>query len=363
MKIKDLYKVDILAFDSKIGYITNLGTTLYEMQSKYPVGSAEYNEINNRLKLCCAAQSFTIDAAKGIKVRPFPKHWTKYQHIDENDSSEEKQRKEFENKLIIEKRPEFMKHLYSRYNAQYKQFKADFNLYCQIKFGCAIEELTDEQKNTPDVAEMLEYYNKKNPLLETDGVMNKVCRYMEKNLKGISKTSKQCDNNEIFEKLFNKEISIDENLLSLLVDKYKDYTDFKKTKQLKLSEFSTYEQYYKYLRNDCLEKISSNIQELANMAVYICYQLYPTKPKDFCWDVFGSGIVENLIQKNKFAKIPHLSETGDVEYLGNRFEFIEVPVGAIDIGQQDLSEIDSFETMGNDDFPDFDDFDELEDFE
>ena len=41
--IKDLYKADLLSFDSKIGYITNCSTTLYSMLSLYEKGSKEYN--------------------------------------------------------------------------------------------------------------------------------------------------------------------------------------------------------------------------------------------------------------------------------------------------------------------------------
>lgn len=362
MKVKDLYKIDMLAFDSKIGYITNLGTTLYEMQSQYPVGSKEYEEINNRLKLCCTGQSAVIDAAKGIKMRPFPKHWTKYQHIDDNDSEEEKTRKEFENKLLIEKRPEFMKHLYSRYNVQYKQFKNDFDSYCFIKFGCKVDGLSEQQKLLPEVKEMLEYYNKKNPLLETNGVMNKVCRYMENQLKGISKSVKDCDNGELFEKLFNKDIPIDDSLLQLMIEKYNEYTNFKKTKQLKQSEFSTYEQYFKYLRNDCLEKISSNIQELANLAVYVCYQLYPNKPKDFCWDLFGVGIVENLKQKHDTVRVPQMCEDGEIEYLGNRFSFIELPLRKSE-DTESFEEFPELEDIGEPNFDDFSDFEGFEDLE
>lgn len=326
MKVKDLYKVDILAFNSKIGYITNIGTTFYEMQSQYPVGSPEYEEINNRLKLCCIEQNRTIDAAKGLKTKEFPKHWTTYQTILETDSEEEKQRKEFENKLVIDKRPEFMKFLYSHYAKEYKNFFDDFNLYCSIVFGKKIKELTDKEKDSDKYKEMIEYYNKKNPLLETNGVMNRLCRYMQQNLKDINKIQKNCDNQKIFEKIYNEKIELDKYKLDLLVEKYKEYFDFKKSKQLKSSEFSTYEQYYKYLRNDCLEKISSNIQELANLSVYICYQMFPSKQKDFCWDVFGNGILENLKLKNKTAKIPHLSESGDVEYLGHKYEFIDLEI-------------------------------------
>lgn len=324
MKVKDLYKVDMLAFDSKIGYITNLGTTFYEMQSQYEKGSKEYEELSRRLMLCCIEQNRTIDAAKGLETKPFPKHWTSFQKINDDDTEEEKARKEFENKLVIEKKPEFMKHLYSHYSNIYKTFKDDFNLYSQIKFGKKIDDLTEEDKQNVEIQEMLKYYDKKNPLLETNGVMNKVCRYMESKLKDINKKSKNCDNQKIFDKIFNHRIELDNKKLDLMIEKYKQYLDFKKTKQLANSPYSTYEQYFKYLRNDCLEKISCNIKELANLSVYICYKLYPNKPKDFCWDVFGGGIVDNLSENKLSVSVPHLDENGDIEYLGQRYKMDEV---------------------------------------
>lgn len=326
MKVSELYKVDILSFNSKIGYVTNLGTTLYEMQSQYEVGSPEYEEINNRLKMCCVFQSQTIDASKGIKVEAFPKHWTKYQPILEDDGPEERVRKEFENKLIIEKRPEFMKYLYSHYMKDYNSFKDDFDKYCLIKLGKKYDELTEADKNSDIGKEIVEYYNKKNPLLETNGVMNRVSRYMQAQLKEIKTIGKDKNTEELFEKLYNADIPLDEIKLELLLEKRKDYDDFKKLKQLKESEFSTYEQYYKFLRNDCLEKISSNMQELANLAIYICYKLNPNKPKNFCWDVFGSGIVDNLKEKNKNANVPCLDEKGDIEYLYSKYSMKKLDV-------------------------------------
>lgn len=354
MKVQDLYKVDILSFNSKIGYITNLGTTFYEMQSMYEKGSREYEEINNRLKLCCIEQNRTIDAAKGLKTKDFPKHWTKYQQILDSDTPEEVARKEFENKLVIDKRPEFMKFLYSHYAKEYKTFRDDFDRYSMIMFGKKVEELTEEEKQLPDCADMIEYYEKKNPLLETNGVMNKLCRHMQKELKDTSHIFKQTNNDEILDILLNKEIPIDEQKLSLMVEKRKDYEYFKKSKQLKSSEFSTYEQYFKFLRNDCLEKISSDIKELANLAVYICYSDTTSKPKDFCWDVFGAGIIENIQTKRTKAQVPHIFENGQISYLGENYEFVEIDTRFV-------PEKVDFEDM---DFANFDEeFEEFEDLE
>nr|DAT76363.1 MAG TPA: hypothetical protein [Caudoviricetes sp.] len=352
MKENDLYKVDILAFNSQIGYITNLGTTFYAMQAQYPKGSPEYEELDKRLKLCCTSQSAVIDSAKGIKVRPLPKHWTNYQKILETDTEEEKARKNFENKLVIEKRPEFMKHLYPHYGRKYKQFREDFNLYSQTKFGCDIKDLN---KNDQEQKQTLEYYNQKNPLLESDSVMNKVCRYMEKSIKEIKVNKAKPNNQKIFEKLYNTTIVLDNDNLEKMKVVKQEYDNFKKTKQLKSSEFTTYEQYYKFLRNKCLQEISSNIQELANLAIYICYFLNPTKPKDFCWDVFGGGIVENLKENHPTARIPKPSLTGDVEYLGERYEFVDFDYNATDT-------FDS-ESLSDNDFEAFEDIDDFEDGE
>ena len=354
MKEKDLYKVDILAFNSQIGYITNLGTTFYAMQAQYPKGSLEYEELDKRLKLCCVAQSFTIDEAKGIKVRPLPKHWTTYQKILGTDTEEEKTRKEFENKLVIEKRPEFMKHLYSHYGKNYKQFKEDFNLYSQIKFGVDVKELN---KKDNEQKQVLDYYHQKNPLLESDSVMNKVCRYMEKSIKEIKKNRLKPDNQKIFEKLYNTTIVLDNGNLEKMKVIKQEYDNFKKTKQLKTSEFTTYEQYYKFLRNKCLQEISSNIQELANLAVYICYYLNPTKPKDFCWDIFGGGIVENLKEKHPTARVPKISANGEVEYLGERYEFVDIDYNKASL---DTSEPLDLEYLDFDSLSDIDDIDEDE---
>lgn len=58
---KDLYKADLLSFDSKIGYITNGSTTLYAMLLLYDEDSKEYKTIMHRLKECRVLQGNEID--------------------------------------------------------------------------------------------------------------------------------------------------------------------------------------------------------------------------------------------------------------------------------------------------------------
>lgn len=370
----NLYKVDMLGFNQNIGRITNTGSTIPELQSQYPNNSREWWELETRWKLCCKLQSVEIDSQKGLEKKPIFKHWLIYQKVTDEDkdtlSLDDFEEIEFMNKLLIDKRPYFMRYLYGTYNKEYKNHIENFDKYCMIKFGKKYSDLTEEDRKTDLEKEVVEYYNKKNPLLETNGVMNRVCRYMEKTLKEIKAKKEHISSDELFNRLYNFNIKLDDAKLDLMLQKKKEYDDFKKSKQLKSSEYANYEQYYKFLRNDCLEKISSNIQELANLSVYVCYKLNPNKPKNFCWDVFGGGIVENLKEKKGKAYVPVLDETGDIEYLYDKYSLKEIDLKSNEYELQDF-DFDEFEKeleglndfnseLTDEDFEvDFDDFGDL----
>ena len=352
INIPELYQLDVLGFNTKIGFITNCSTTLYEMQTMYEPGSKEYNEIENRLKLCCKYQSHEIDHAKGIQTKPFPKHFTNFEKINENDSEEEKETKSFNNKLAISKRTYFMRHRYPQYNQEYKNHIADFDRYSITKYNCKFKEIPEKFKNTEEYKELKKYYDFRNPLLETNGTMNRICYYMENELKNIKQRNHRVSNDILYKILNNENILIDSSKLSLLNEVYEEYMSFKRDKMLSNSDFATYEQFYKYLRNKSLENISNNIQELANLSVYLCYKL--KKNKDFCWDVFGSGIVSNLISMkiltdNTNVNIPELNPLGEIEYLGENFTVLPYNLMSdaqnIDVDEESLLDFSIFDDI------------------
>lgn len=320
-----LWQVAFWGFDTRIGSITNDSTTIYEIQSQFEKNTPEYKELDKRLKLFRYFQGNEIDRAKnGSRPKKLPKYFNTFQKIVDEDTAKDIEKKNFENSLIIEKRPDFMKFLYSKYSKQDKEFNDDFELYCRVVFGKEFKSLTEDDKQTQKYEEMVEYYNKKKPFLETNGVMNRISRYMQDELRHIRPKNNGCDNQKIFGKLYNTDIELDNNNLEKMKVVFEEYRNFKKTKQLKSSEYSSYEQYFKYLREKSLQEISSSLQELANLAVYTCYVLYPSKPKDFCWDVFGAGIVENLKERHQYVLVPTISEFGWIEYLGKKYSLTQV---------------------------------------
>ena len=318
LNYKDLYKYDAFAYNSKIGYITNCSTTLYEMLRLYEEGSPEYDEIMKRLKLCRKAQGMEIDKAKiGAKVPSIPQHWLR------------RNGDEFNDKLVIDKRPYFMRYLYSQYNRDYKNHVADFDRYCVIMYGKKYHEL---DLSKPEYKELKEYYDRKNPLLETDGVMNRLCRYMEGQLTNLKKYTYKLSNEDAYAILTNNEFVIDRRKLEQMVALCEEYDKFKNEKMLQESEFNTYEQFYRALRIKAVDTISSDKYELAVLAAYVGYKL-PKEHKAFCWDVFGGYVVSNLMRNktDEIVELPILDENGPIEYLGERYSIkqynFNCPVG------------------------------------
>jgi len=319
-----LAKIAGAGFNTQIGYLTNLSTTLYEMQSHYVKWSVEWQEIENRLKLCCELQSMQIDKAKGLVIDDIPDYWTEYREAIKLDGGE----KGVNCELLIESRPYFMRYRYSKYNLDYKNYISDMKRYCTTVWG---DMETDEYQGTQQYQDMSKYYQRKCKLLNGNGIMNKICRHMESELREIR--SKNSDNEvNIYDILWENE-QIDNEICEKLLKIREEYIEFKKNKALNSSEYATWEQYFRAIRNKCLVEITSNIEELSKNSMYICYKLFPNKPKDFAWDCFGRGVMLKFMSINNNASLPLVWENGDIEYLGKRYWRASVTVGKQQCGE------------------------------
>ena len=317
---ENLWETDILAFDSKIGYITNCSTTMYAMLEKYSFSSPEYDEIYKRLKMCRRLQGDAIDAGKGIVTNPFPQHWIKWS----------KDNSDLDNEIVIDKRPYFMRYLYSDYNKKYVKYNENFDFYCMAHFGISLNELLVKEESPLSEEEkiLVQKYKRFNLLLDTSCVMNNICHYMESKVKEIKFTKPKYDAS-LLAILKDTDIEIDKEKLKQLYTIYKQYKSEKRS-FLTLRDdndeerFKTIEQYNKYIRYEAY-KISSSVSELANLAVTICYEIHPADNKTFAWNIFGEGIIKN-IEKNKSDRIyvPLLNDNGNIEFLGKKYRREEI---------------------------------------
>lgn len=148
---------------------------------------------------------------------------------------------------------------------------------------------------------------------------------MESKIKEINLQSRILEKDCRFDSLIDKDIVLDEERLSKMLELYQSYKTGKRNfayiKDFDGREmFSTLEQYNKYILGEAYN-ISSNICELANMAVKICYEDKPNDNKNFLWHIFGEGVVLNVMKNRQDTiTVPLISSDGNIEYFGETFK-------------------------------------------
>lgn len=109
-------------------------------------------------------------------------------------------------------------------------------------------------------------------------------------------------------------------------DDYREEFEGRITKQ-EARNFSINWQYYYDRYRDACRRCCANPQELANIAVALCYEEFPTKNKKFLWVVAADGVLKNL--KQQPVSLPVQNNDGTFTYLGKTYE--------IEIKQQEES--------------------------
>lgn len=330
---EDLYKADLLAFGSDIGAITNKSTSMYAMLPLYEPNSPQYKELERRLIMTRVAQGNSIDKAKGVQTKPFPKHWGNYQRQSEEDTDEVKQKKEFFNSILVEKKPYFFKYLYKDSRVAYNKFLREEESYRQI-YGIDLSSIQhkDESKLTEKEKYYLASMNYRNPLIESDCEMNRICRYLESVDFDIKHPKEHhediynlymCDG---IEKNINTYNSVKRSVKSFFQSLREDISMSDYSTSLKYVPDEEHKIINKYdLFKDTMTDLCSNINELVNYLVEIFYVDMRSCNKDILWKTFGKTMFTNVYNKSsKKVFIPQIEDDGEYTYLFDRYNVLEV---------------------------------------
>lgn len=278
----------------------------------------------DRLKRFRKEQGNNIDATKGLVIKPFPVHWTKWKKVEPNMTPSEIEELEFQNKIVINKRPLFMRWLYSGYNKKYIDFVSRFDTRSKMRFNKGINEILNSDDNSEDENLLKNFYYKYNPFIETNCIMNNVSRYMESSIRQIKSHANNAFSKKNVKILQNKRIRANKENIKNIYSLYEKYKKEKRnfleiTDKDGTQKYKTAEQYNKSIRQMAYEFVSDG-SEIANIAVDICYTIHPNDNKSFAWNVFGDEIVENVIKnKQDDCKVPFLHEFGEIDFLGNKY--------------------------------------------
>ena len=173
--------------------------------------------------------------------------------------------------------------------------------------------------------------------------MNRVTRYVEKKLSDMKKKrNANCvfDYHTLFSTSYKKPFKRDVDKMRLL---FKEYKSLKRSLQSKVhegyqgvaegvsSEFYSIEQILSHINNKAYDVISSNSSDIADIAIYTCYEVLGKNSKTFLWQVFGNEIVENIKSKRteRFVRVPMKNKMGSLKYLWSNYGFYTLSIDEV----------------------------------
>lgn len=351
---EDLFSVDTFSFGTQIGQITNVCSTFVGMIPLWKQGSKERQLLEDRVRMCCASQSRQIDKTKiGENVKALVPHWTQFQHIKEEDTQEEMDKKNFLNSILADRKPYFFRYKYNHLNKEINQYVTKANQNAQTRFHISLKELQAIPISdlTSEQEQFLYYHEKFMPVIDSPCVMNKICHYIEsvdfeikkkvRSSQGFDYTS-LLSSNFVLDKKFLKEIQkiVEENIelwRQLLVRKnslgigFYTNSDIENENTKKFDENFKADKELKFqVLKSQLEDICSNEERLTNHLIYLFYVEKPSLNKSYLWNLVGKQIYENVKEKTRSFYFPFKNPNGSLKFLYENYSIERVLVEDLD---------------------------------
>lgn len=330
----DLILANKNSFGDEIGKTTNRITTMFDVQSQYAPGSQEYEVLDYRIKCGQLFQQNSIDKVKGIIAKPMPKEWYNRDanRQDEADSEIESAKKEFNLRIVADRKPYFMRYIYPDLMKKYNTYMTNANKKALREFGLDIKGIMAQEELTDEQVAFLEYFDWKLPVGDHDCVQNKICKRIEEEFDGYVK--KNPPPAPFDYTVLKTRMEYTKSQYALIAELYEEYTQ-------KVQEFMV-ESYYKRMDQDdaivgkalllrnfkqLCNEICSNAEQLCNIVLDLCYR--NNRSKQFAWDMCGTQIIENLLNKNgRKLSFPVSDDNGDIEFGGQRFSMSTIIIGS-----------------------------------
>lgn len=323
-------RCDVKGLDTKVGQITNYSTSMLAMLPlfKGEKQTEQREEIETRLKLLRELQGAEIDKIKGTTPPNFPKSWRHWVKINKDDDDITKAEKYKYNSMVVKKKPYFFIYLYSMLMNDYKAYEKNFNSISLTHFGIPIKALLRKKEHTEGELNLIRKYRKYSPVLDTDCIMNILCKEIE-NMEFDIKYKPNCVS---LLPEFAEKIDVDEEKMQSLTSIYKKYKAQKKYKGIEalvdnegiqdddMNEilrnvlYANRDEY----KNEMVELFTSS-KELFNYLIVMCDR--NNWSYDCIWDIVGEDIIDIIPYGD--TKVVVEKEDG-FEYLGHFYGLEEV---------------------------------------
>jgi len=321
-------KSQLNGYNSKVGFATNISSSIYTMLEEFSPGTEERDALLKRLKIGRVIQGEIIDGVKGLTVPPFREHWTKYKKINKDMTPEEAYKWDFNNRILCNVRPAYFRFLYPHYMSKYNKEIKKYNIYSHLAFKKSFAEILRNKDNSYEQEIMIKEYKQHSYFLDNHSVVNHISRYMRANLSLIGRYTTRSAKDFDYTILQNKENDLKQENIIKMSNCLQEYKTFKKGMRHDLNNsYSNLDSFIHYLRKKCVNEITTNESELADYAIEITYGNEKSMV-EFAWRMFPDGILENITRTSSgIIKMPIQDDYGKIEYLWNKYTIKEFELG------------------------------------
>lgn len=328
--LPNFIRCDVKGLDTKVGQITNYSTSMIAMLPLFKgEGQQEQlQEMQKRIKLLREIQGAEIDKIKGTTPPQFPKEWKYWVKIDKDDDDIIKAEKYKYNSMVVKKKPYFFIYLYGVLMKEYKTYEKNFNSISYKHFGMPIKKLLKKEDRTEGENRLIRKYKKYSPVLETDCVMNNLCKAVESADSDIKYHPSKKSLLPEFADLTN----IDDEKLSKLMEicktyksqkQYKGFVTMIENEGINTEDVADIMNMVLYGHKDRYREKIANIfsssKELFNHLMMMCQ--VKNMDYDIVWDIMGNDIVDIIPVKCPTILV---EKDSGVEYLGHQYGLQEV---------------------------------------
>lgn len=289
-------------FKNRVGSITNIGTSMLNLQSKFSPESNEWKELEYRVICIQHFQQLSIDSVKGIKMTPMNAQWNNLSQCLPSDRDDEKvlEIKNFNKNICAYRKPFFFIYRYSTTKATYDKYVKNVDSKLKQKYHISLDELLNSDDLPEELQREREYYYNKCPVDMSPGTINRIAWAVNK---------KFDDFNNLPIVLFDKEIiksgvGYDMSDYYKVSDIYREYKSnivnlVKKTKNDEVDE----EESGVFDKSIIDLTFKSKFYEACSNGKILCdilIDLLYDKPnsKGVVWDMCGDVIIDNLLEKS-----------------------------------------------------------------
>lgn len=303
---------------NKIGFITNVSSSLYSLLYEFEVGSPEYNAILKRLTYGRHAQGREIDRAKSGVVEPsIPEHFVKWVRITDDMTEDERIAQEFNNSVLADKRPYFMRYLYPHYNRRWMNERKSLDNISWGRVDMSLNDLESLYNPTDEQLEILDYYKNRSYFIDNDSTMNRISKHIDGSL-GETKLKQRAgkfDVESLLSSTGKRPSRFDLEKAKLLYKEWKSHR--RSIREKSENRFESYDALNEYTNKRAYATISPNTDDIVNILVVTCYKELGVHAKSFLWQVFGEEVVWSMTQERteKYIRVPMLNPKSKTKYL------------------------------------------------